>query len=69
MLSCLRTMEYAVKNSGWLMLDSVDTLFQSAKERVYNDKNGKLRVYEDTYQKDDFQFFVFHNIHIIYIQN
>ena len=39
MLSCLRTMEYAVKNSGWLMLDSVDTLFQSAKERVYNEKD------------------------------
>nr|XP_003705895.2 PREDICTED: DNA repair endonuclease XPF [Megachile rotundata] len=39
MLNCLRTMDYAVKNSGWLMLDSVDILFQNAKERVYNGKN------------------------------
>lgn len=33
-------MEYAVKNSGWLMLDSVDTLFKNAKDRVYNEKTG-----------------------------
>lgn len=35
-------MEYAMKNSGWLMLDSVDTLFKNAKERVYNEKNGEF---------------------------
>ncbi|XP_017761721.1 PREDICTED: DNA repair endonuclease XPF [Eufriesea mexicana] len=39
MLNRLRTMEYAVKNSGWLMLDSVDILFKNAKDRVYNEKN------------------------------
>ncbi|PBC30084.1 DNA repair endonuclease XPF [Apis cerana cerana] len=39
MLNRLRTMEYAIKNSGWLMLDSVDALFKNAKERVYNEKN------------------------------
>lgn len=42
MLNRLRTMEYAVKNSGWLILDSVDSLFQSAKDRVYNERNGEL---------------------------
>ncbi|XP_053982136.1 DNA repair endonuclease XPF [Hylaeus volcanicus] len=39
MLNRLRTMEYAVKNSGWLMLDSVDSLFKNGKSRVYNEKN------------------------------
>ncbi|XP_060818768.1 DNA repair endonuclease XPF isoform X2 [Bombus pascuorum] len=39
MLNRLRTMEYAVKNSGWLMLDSVDALFKNAKDRIYNEKN------------------------------
>ncbi|XP_076647013.1 DNA repair endonuclease XPF mei-9 isoform X1 [Halictus rubicundus] len=43
MLNRLRTMEYAVKNSGWLMLDSVDTLFKTAKNRVYNEKTGELK--------------------------
>lgn len=42
MLNRLRTMEYAIKNSGWLMLDSVDALFKNAKERVYNEKNGEF---------------------------
>lgn len=41
MLNRFRTMEYAVKNSGWLMLDSVDTLFKNAKDRVYNGENGE----------------------------
>ncbi|XP_076231477.1 DNA repair endonuclease XPF mei-9 isoform X1 [Calliopsis andreniformis] len=38
MLNRLRTMEYAVKSS-WLMLDSVDTLFKNARNRVYNEKD------------------------------
>ncbi|XP_076298150.1 DNA repair endonuclease XPF mei-9 isoform X1 [Lasioglossum baleicum] len=43
MLNRLRTMEYAVKNSGWLMLDAVDVLFKNAKNRVYNEKTGELK--------------------------
>lgn len=39
MLNRLRSMEYVVKNSGWLMLESVDALFKNAKSRVYNEKN------------------------------
>ncbi|KAK9309706.1 hypothetical protein QLX08_000705 [Tetragonisca angustula] len=39
MLNRLRTMEYAVKNSGWLMLDSVDSLFKNARDRIYNERN------------------------------
>lgn len=50
MLNRLRTMEYAVKNSGWLMSDSVDALFKNAKDRIYNEKNGKL-VCTDFYFK------------------
>lgn len=38
-LKHLRTMEYAMKSSGWLMLDAVENLFKFAKERVYTDKN------------------------------
>lgn len=39
MLNRLRTMEYAVKASGWIMLDEVENLFKYAKSRVYTDKN------------------------------
>lgn len=39
MLNRLRTMEYAVKASGWIMLDEVDNLFKYARSRVYTDKN------------------------------
>ncbi|XP_033212535.1 DNA repair endonuclease XPF isoform X1 [Belonocnema kinseyi] len=39
MLNSLRTMDYAVKSSGWLVLDVVENMFKAAKARVYNDKN------------------------------
>ncbi|XP_020281902.1 DNA repair endonuclease XPF [Pseudomyrmex gracilis] len=39
MLNRLRTMEYAVKASGWIMMDEVENLFKYAKSRVYTDKN------------------------------
>lgn len=39
MLNRLRTMEYAVKASGWIMLDEVENLFKYARSRVYTDKN------------------------------
>ncbi|KAI4498440.1 hypothetical protein M0802_006375 [Mischocyttarus mexicanus] len=38
-LKRLRTTEYAIKSSGWLLLDEVDGLFKFAKERVYTDKH------------------------------
>ncbi|KAL2713079.1 DNA repair endonuclease XPF isoform X1 [Vespula squamosa] len=38
-LNSLRTMDYAMQSSGWLMLDAVENLFKYAKERVYSDKN------------------------------
>ncbi|KAG7203362.1 hypothetical protein KM043_013437 [Ampulex compressa] len=38
MLNSLRSMDYAIKNSGWLMLDAVENLFKYAAQRVYNDK-------------------------------
>ncbi|KAL6435890.1 hypothetical protein ACFW04_005629 [Cataglyphis niger] len=39
MLNRLRTMEYAVKASGWIMLDEVENLFKYARSRVYTDKD------------------------------
>ncbi|CAL1683726.1 unnamed protein product [Lasius platythorax] len=39
MLNRLRTMEYAVKASGWIMLDEVENLFKYARSRVYTNKN------------------------------
>lgn len=39
MLNRLRTMEYAVKASGWIMLDEVENIFKYAKGRVYTEKN------------------------------
>ncbi|XP_034826985.1 DNA repair endonuclease XPF isoform X1 [Maniola hyperantus] len=34
-----RTPEYARVNSGWILLDSAETLFRLAKARVFNSKN------------------------------
>lgn len=39
MLNRLRTMEYAVKASGWIMLDEFENLFKYAKSRVYTERN------------------------------
>ncbi|XP_032685368.1 DNA repair endonuclease XPF isoform X2 [Odontomachus brunneus] len=39
MLNRLRTMDYAVKASGWIMLDEAENLFKYAKSRVYTEKN------------------------------
>ena len=44
MLNSLRTMEYAMKSSGWTVLDIVDDMFKNAKLRVYNEKGGKFRI-------------------------
>jgi DNA excision repair protein ERCC-4 len=39
MLNRLRTMEYAVKTSGWIMLDEAENLFKYAKSRVYTERD------------------------------
>ncbi|XP_011868390.1 PREDICTED: DNA repair endonuclease XPF [Vollenhovia emeryi] len=39
MVNRLRTMEYAMKAGGWIMLDEFEKLFKYAKSRVYTDKN------------------------------
>ncbi|CAH2208169.1 jg22739, partial [Pararge aegeria aegeria] len=41
-----RTPEYAKVNSGWILLDSAETLFRLAKSRVFNSKFGN---YLNTY--------------------
>lgn len=38
-LNRLRTAEYAMNSSGWLLLDAVENLFICAKRRVYNEKD------------------------------
>lgn len=42
-LNNLRTVEYAMKSSGWMMLDIVDDVFKHARSRIYNEKNGTIR--------------------------
>lgn len=61
MLNRLRTMEYAVKNSGWLMLDSVDTLFENGKKRIYNEKHGNFIIYR-VYNKKKDLCYLSHNL-------
>ncbi|XP_019699002.1 DNA repair endonuclease XPF isoform X2 [Harpegnathos saltator] len=39
MLNRLRTMDYAVKASGWIMLDEAENLFKYAKSRVYTERD------------------------------
>ncbi|XP_014486735.1 PREDICTED: DNA repair endonuclease XPF [Dinoponera quadriceps] len=39
MLNSLRTMDYAVKASGWIMLDEAENLFKYARNRVYTERN------------------------------
>ncbi|XP_012286135.1 DNA repair endonuclease XPF [Orussus abietinus] len=39
LLNRLRSKEYVINSSGWLLLDIVEELFKCTKERVYTDKN------------------------------
>lgn len=40
-----RSQEYAMNNSGWILLDAAEQIFKVARERVYNNKDGmKLGV-------------------------
>lgn len=34
-----RTQEYAMNNSGWILLDSAEQIFKTTRDRVYNDKD------------------------------
>lgn len=36
-----RTKEYAMNNSGWVLLDSADQMFKLSRERVFNNDNGE----------------------------
>lgn len=44
LLTSLRTREYAMKSSGWLILDAAETLFISAKNRIFDSKQSKCKV-------------------------
>lgn len=36
-----RSQEYAMSNSGWILLDAAEQIFKIVRERVYNSKDGK----------------------------
>ncbi|CAH1389674.1 unnamed protein product [Nezara viridula] len=40
LLTSLRTREYALKSSGWMILDAAETLFISAKNRLFDSKQN-----------------------------
>lgn len=40
MLSNYSSADYAHRSSGWLLLDSAETLFITAKRRLFNSKKG-----------------------------
>lgn len=35
-----RSQEYAMNNSGWVLLDTAEQIFKISRERVYNSKDG-----------------------------
>lgn len=40
----MRSIEYAHRSSGWVLLDSAETLFITAERRLYNVKQGTLTL-------------------------
>lgn len=38
-----RTQEYAMSNSGWILLDAAEQIFKTTKDRVFNSKDGLFR--------------------------
>lgn len=40
MLSNYSSKDYVHRSSGWLLLDSAETLFVTAKRRLFNSKKG-----------------------------
>lgn len=44
MLSNYSSVDYAHRSSGWLLLDAAETLFITAKRRLFNSKNGRYFI-------------------------
>lgn len=42
LVTSLRSTEYAHRSSGWVLMDSAETLFVTAEKRLYNSKHGIL---------------------------
>lgn len=40
-----RSQEYAMNNSGWILLDTAEQIFKTTRERVYNLKDGLCFVF------------------------
>lgn len=45
MLSNYSSADYVHRSSGWLLLDAAETLFNTAKHRLFNSKKGTLIVW------------------------
>lgn len=39
-----RSQEYAMNNSGWILLDSAEQIFKYVRERIYNSKDGLYQL-------------------------
>jgi len=44
MLSNYSSVDYVHRSSGWLLLDAAETLFITAKRRLFNSKKGILQI-------------------------
>ena len=60
-VSALRTTENAMRSGGWMILDSAETLFMTARSRVFSDNSGiakskKTKTEEDTNTGDDIRY-------------
>lgn len=40
-----RTQDYAMRNSGWILLDAAEQIFKTTKNRVFNSKDGWLVIW------------------------
>lgn len=38
-----RSQEYAMNNSGWILLDAAEHIFKTTRDRIYNSKDGKVQ--------------------------
>ncbi len=43
-VSALRTTENAVRSGGWMLMDAAETLFLTAKERVFGEEKGRKKA-------------------------
>lgn len=45
-----RSQEYAMSNSGWILLDTAEQIFKITRDRVYNSKDGEFHFFQKGFQ-------------------